>query len=1234
MIKNILIVEYDIKTIDTIKETFLYPIFHFDVVEDGLKAKEILASTDYDLVISAAMLPKFHGFQLSEFISKEYPNTKIIIMSGIYKGAEYRRQALSQFKANDFFEKPLDKDVLKERVFDLLEVDIEDLGKPETDFDSKSMIDTAKVPTLKELEEEEAKLTSDDIFGDIIKDVEQSSAKNDILADDNSPKDNNVAKKEPNLSQTKKIDLSALDNLIKHTDKKKVVKKKIEDEISKKLEDTLSGLGLNSNRPKTKKKVISATTQNIDNQENEEKKKDKKTEDKYDILGLIARGGMAEIYKAKKRGVKGFKKIIALKKILSGYGEDDKFIEMFVDEARIAAELSHPNIVQIYDFEKRDDTYLIAMEFVHGKDLRNILKKANEENIIIPEELSLYIIKNILDALSYAHSAKDEAGNSLDIVHRDVSPPNILISYSGEVKLTDFGVSKAANKMHQTISGALKGKLLYMAPEQAKGERNIDWRADLYSVGVILFELLTGKKLFIDNSEMAVLKKVQEGIEIDFDKFDNIDSELRKIITKSLAKTREDRYQSANDMIADINEYIANTFSPLPTPIHLSHFIYNLFSKEILAQSLKIELKPIPSKIKRIVKEIPEPTPDMVDVPDDMSAFEVDDSVKDETELIELGTPIVGIDDGIEDNGESEEIKTNDDFSPAIDINLSLNEEIKIEDNEKEKEPTITLDEIEQKLKNQNIEAEPNLPDIIENFEPNVTKTKSSKKILIPISALVIIALIYILFTLGVFSNEKDKEKGPSIVSQTDLNIIDKIAYKKGNKTPFTGFVESKWNNAARSIKEKTEYTDGLKNGSYKSYYDNNSINEEGSYLNGKKIGLWVLNSKDGKKMSETRYSNGKKNGKEVIKNIDGNVVSNKVYKNGKEISGKVYTYYSGTDKIKREITYKDGRIVNEKMWSANGDRIIIANITNKFRQNKLKIGKRTKIYFELNDDEFKKIAKGTVGEVILTESNEILFSVKVTDSDKNIANVYNIKDNKRAIKIENGKITLRFIIPKKLPVKENNTLKNNVSNIDNTNESKNITNDNKKQIDMNKKDELKKEEEKKRLKEEADKKRKADEAKKKQDAKLAEAKRLEEEKAKLAEEERQKQEKIDAEKKRIEQEKLLKKKEEEQKRNALKVGDLVTDVDSAPIPVSVTNPTLSRKLRKKMKTDTIQIVVSLLIDENGKVIKVKRIKKSGVPEIDLEVSRIIVSEWKFKPAIKYNKRVKTWFTKQIILKK
>jgi len=625
MKKEILLVEYDSRTIQILKDLFIDPIFELSIAADGEVAKKMLSNKTYDLVITAAMLPKFHGFNLSKHISQNYPGTKIIVISGVYRGISFKKQATIQYGADDFFEKPFNEEEFKKRAMDILGINESDLSaKQESNATTTSvpMPDTTKVPSMEYLEKEKEKLTSQDLFGDIIENVEKvKPLKIDTDVDEEAEKkeiDNKlkeidkVAKRDPsetNFIPKKEVIKEKninLDNLIKKEDapKQRKTYKEIDDEISKKLEETLSGLGIKKSHsvPEKPKSVNQEpVSKKIDKQKD---KIDKNQFGEYQLLGLIARGGMAEIYKAKKKGVKGFEKVIAIKKILSGYGEDNNYIEMFVDEAKIAAELSHPNIVQIYDFGRKDDYYFIAMEYVMGKDLRLILRKLRERDENLPVELSVYIIMKILEALEYAHSAKDSKGKELKIVHRDVSPPNILVSYNGDIKLTDFGVSKATIKEHQTISGALKGKLLYMSPEQAKGEKDIDYRSDIYSVGIILFELITGEKLFLDSTEMGVLKKVQEGKVIkpsDISK--DIDKELEKIILKALENDKSKRYQNAAEMIRDLEEYLLQNFDHMPSNLHLAHFMTKIFREEMLKEGVKVDLKSLPFEIKRKEKK-------------------------------------------------------------------------------------------------------------------------------------------------------------------------------------------------------------------------------------------------------------------------------------------------------------------------------------------------------------------------------------------------------------------------------------------------------------------------------------------------------------------------------------------------------------------------------------------------------------------------------------------------------
>ncbi len=278
----------------------------------------------------------------------------------------------------------------------------------------------------------------------------------------------------------------------------------------------------------------------------------------YLLLEKIATGGMAILFKAKKRGVEGFEKIVAIKRILPHLSDNNEFITMFIDEAKVVAQLTHPNIVQIFDLGRIGDDYYIAMEYVEGVNLRDLMKKAREEGIEFPVDVACVIAIRILRALDYAHRAKDSKGRPLHIVHRDVSPQNILISYDGNVKLTDFGVAKAAIKMHQTISGALKGKLLYMSPEQAAG-KSVDGRADIFAVGITLFEMLSGRTLFYEkgDNEVTVLEKVRNArIPNIRDYRKDLPERLIQILEKALAKDVEERYQNAREMLADIEQFL------------------------------------------------------------------------------------------------------------------------------------------------------------------------------------------------------------------------------------------------------------------------------------------------------------------------------------------------------------------------------------------------------------------------------------------------------------------------------------------------------------------------------------------------------------------------------------------------------------------------------------------------------------------------------------------------------
>jgi|GEM_PF-473532 serine/threonine protein kinase/CheY-like chemotaxis protein len=276
----------------------------------------------------------------------------------------------------------------------------------------------------------------------------------------------------------------------------------------------------------------------------------------YFLLEKIAVGGMAELFKAQQRGVQGFQKIVAIKRILPHYSENEDFVTMFIDEAKLAAQLTHPNIAQIFDLGKAGNSYYIAMEYVNGHDLRTLLRKVREYGPPIPEQVAAFVAMKVAAALDYAHRKRGFDDRELKLVHRDISPQNVILSTEGAVKLVDFGIAKAASKASHTIAGALKGKLLYMSPEQATGQP-LDNRSDLYSLGLVLFELLTGERCFQADSELGVLEKVRLGRISNLTTLNpNVSRDMANIVNRALQKGVEHRYPSARFMERDLREYL------------------------------------------------------------------------------------------------------------------------------------------------------------------------------------------------------------------------------------------------------------------------------------------------------------------------------------------------------------------------------------------------------------------------------------------------------------------------------------------------------------------------------------------------------------------------------------------------------------------------------------------------------------------------------------------------------
>jgi eukaryotic-like serine/threonine-protein kinase len=277
---------------------------------------------------------------------------------------------------------------------------------------------------------------------------------------------------------------------------------------------------------------------------------------RYRITERVAAGGMAEVFRGVAESLQGFKKNIAIKRILPALTKNKKFVAMFLDEARLSLVLQHANIVQVFDIAHTDDTYFIVMEYVDGVDLKAIMEWRRKINRRIPIAHSLYMITEICKGLSYAHELLNpETGKPLGIVHRDISPPNVLISKQGEVKVVDFGLAKATSQIETTDPGVVKGKMSYLSPEAARGEE-VDASADIFAVGILLYEMLTGKRLFYGETDYQTVELVRNA-KIPPIKPQNpqVEPELEDIVRKALAKRKEDRFQSPTDLQDSLAQY-------------------------------------------------------------------------------------------------------------------------------------------------------------------------------------------------------------------------------------------------------------------------------------------------------------------------------------------------------------------------------------------------------------------------------------------------------------------------------------------------------------------------------------------------------------------------------------------------------------------------------------------------------------------------------------------------------
>jgi serine/threonine protein kinase len=310
---------------------------------------------------------------------------------------------------------------------------------------------------------------------------------------------------------------------------------------------------------------------------------------RYALFDFIGKGGMAEIFLARQKTELGATRLCVVKQILPGLAGDSQFSEMLVHEAKLAARLSHANVVQVYDLGRADDRLFIAMEYVEGFDLNDLLRRCSRAKVPLPFELGVHVVREALRGLDYAHRRSDDAGAPLGIVHRDVSPSNLLVSFEGEVKVCDFGIARANDTLavrtsQHEVDEALRGKAGYMSPEHARGDA-IDARADVYAAGIVLWELAAGRRLYRTGEGRDSLLEQARRAEIpplpatDLPEL----AHLQQIVSRALAADRDARYPKAGAMLRDLEGYAASA-RLMTSPLQLGDWLERTFGEEIVAK--------------------------------------------------------------------------------------------------------------------------------------------------------------------------------------------------------------------------------------------------------------------------------------------------------------------------------------------------------------------------------------------------------------------------------------------------------------------------------------------------------------------------------------------------------------------------------------------------------------------------------------------------------------------------
>jgi serine/threonine-protein kinase len=277
---------------------------------------------------------------------------------------------------------------------------------------------------------------------------------------------------------------------------------------------------------------------------------------RYRVIKRLASGGMAEVFVAESAGIEGFRKQVAIKRVLPQLSKKEQFIAMFLDEARLSAHLSHSNVVSVFDIGVGDGTYFIVMEYVDGADLKAVMDHHKKLSMPVPVEQAVYTATRICQGLAYAHELRDRENRPLAIIHRDITPANVLITRYGEVKIVDFGLAKASSQLAASDAGVIKGKFGYLAPETVM-EQPVDQRVDIFAVGIILWEMLTGKRLFLGDTDFQTVRLVRDAKIPPLPSINrDVPPELDELVRRALARDPAQRYQSAHDLGRDLTRFL------------------------------------------------------------------------------------------------------------------------------------------------------------------------------------------------------------------------------------------------------------------------------------------------------------------------------------------------------------------------------------------------------------------------------------------------------------------------------------------------------------------------------------------------------------------------------------------------------------------------------------------------------------------------------------------------------